>query len=219
VSKSGSLALIVLVGGVFGGSTEAETLAGTVSVEELLNPLSGKALHMILDAQNDLRSGRQDRGMETLRQALADPVARPYAVSMLGVEHLKAGQLDIAIGELEEGVRLLPAHAEIHADLAFALGAMDDFEHALAEARKAVQLDPAGAKSRFVLGRVLLLRPETADEGAAHLKLVAGEIPAAHQALAAYYKWKGQPEAAEREQAYQAGPSHPGALGFQASRP
>jgi Flp pilus assembly protein TadD len=219
VSKLRPLVFIILSQGLFGAGAGDATLGGTVSVEELRNPLGGKSLRMLLDVRRDLRSGHKDRAMETLRQAMADPVARPYAVSMLGVEHLKDGQVDIAIGELEEAVRLLPAHAEIHSDLAFALGVKDDYEHALAEARKASQLDPAGAKTRYVLGRVLMLRPETRDEGVAHLKMIAGEVPAAHQALAAYYAWKGQPEAAEREkQAYQ-GSSDPvaGALGFQAS--
>ena len=46
--------------------------------------------------------------MQELRDAMKDPVAMPYAISMLGEEHLKAGQVDAALGELEQAVHLLP---------------------------------------------------------------------------------------------------------------
>ena len=224
MSKSRWLVLIVFVGGLagecLGGDAKAEHSTGTegvggpVSVEELLNPPSAKALRTILNAQRDLRSGDRDRAMESLRQALDDPAARPYAVSILAVEHLKSGQVDIAIGELEEAVRSLPAHAEIHSNLAYALGRTGQYQRALSEARQALQLDPAGAKTRYVLGWILLRRPETADEGVAHLKMIADEFPEARRALATYDEWKGRADAAEREgQAPRA--TSPAALSFQ----
>ncbi len=224
MSKSRWLVLSILVGGLvtraFGGdakaehSTGTEAVGGTVSVEELLNPLSGKALRTILNAQRDLRSGHRDRAMESLQQALDDPGARPYAVSILAVEHLKADQLDIAVEELEEAVHLLPGHAEIHSNLAYALGRTGQYQRALSEARQALQLDPAGAKTRLVLGWILLLHAETADEGVAYLKMIAPEFPDARRALATYDEWKGRADNAEREkQARRA--SSPSALGFQ----
>ena len=56
--------------------------------------------------------------MQELRDAISDPAAMPYAISMLGVEYLKDGQVDL--GELEQAIPLLP-RPEIHSNLAYAL--------------------------------------------------------------------------------------------------
>ena len=175
-----------VLGVVFAGKLpETDYSGGTVSVEEARDPLSGKALKMILDAQHDLRSGQHARGMEKLRKALEDPKAQPYAVSMLGVEHLKANQLDAAIPELEEAVRLLPGRAEIHSNLGYALGLTGQAERGLNEARKALQLDPRRPKTRLVLG-MLLLQLGLWEEGVAHLKIAAPELPTARKLLDSY---------------------------------
>jgi Flp pilus assembly protein TadD len=219
VSTSGLLLLVLCFGAAAAeaeNSTETVNVGGTVSVEELLNPLSGKSLRMLLGAQHALRSGHLDRGMEELRQALADPRAMPYALSMFGSEHLKAGQVEVAIPELEEAVRLLPAHAENHSNLAYALGRVGDYSRAVTEARKALQLNPLSIKTRYVLGLVLLLRPETLEEAATYLKAAAQEFPPARLALATYYEWKGQPEAAERERQTYRGSARASGLSFQA---
>jgi len=58
--------------------------------------------------------------MQELRDAISDPAAMPYAISMLGVEYLKDGQVDTVLGELEQAIPLLP-RPEIHSNLAYAL--------------------------------------------------------------------------------------------------
>ena len=79
--------------------------------------------------------------MQELRDALSDPVAMPYAISMLGVEHLRAGQLDTAIGELEQAIQLLPGRPENHSNLAYAFFLKGQPARGLEEVRKALQLD------------------------------------------------------------------------------
>lgn len=229
MSKSGLLSFIIVVG--FSGATsraqdsiETVFVGGTVSVEELRNPLTGKSLKDILDAQRDLRSGHQDRAMEHLRQSLADPLARPYAVSILGGEHLKTGKLAAAVGELEEAVALLPGHGEVRSNLAYARALSGDLEAALGEARKALQLNPMSNRTRFILGDILLCRPESREQGIAYLRQIAADFPPAARELARYFEWKGQAEAAMLEQAAREeqanrGPSPAGALGFQSGRP
>jgi Tfp pilus assembly protein PilF len=170
-----------------------------MSVEELRNPLTGKSLRAIATAQEHLRSGQRDRGLQELRDAMNDPVAMPYATSMLAVEHLKTGQLDAAFAELEQAVRLLPGRAEIHSNLAYALWLKGQTERGLQEVHKALRLDGGRPKTRMVLGMLLLQQGSHDAEGIRNLQQAAEEIPGAHLELAKHYDQAGQAPEAERE--------------------
>jgi tetratricopeptide (TPR) repeat protein len=216
--RSRLLALALISSATVWGRSPAETrlAEGTVSVEELSHPLSGKALRTILDARRDLHNGRYSRGMDELRRALQDPEARPYAISMLGVEHLKSGELAAAISELTEAVRFLPGHPENQSNLAYALDLAGKPDEALPHARKALQLDPGRAQTRLVLGLVLMHSRESEQEGLFYLRSASADIPRLHLALADYYQKHGQSEAAERErQAYRLAGAVPATMGFQ----
>jgi predicted Zn-dependent protease len=177
--------------------------SGAISVEELRNPLTGKSLRAIITAQEHLKSGQRERGMQELREAMGDPVAMPYAISMLGVEHLKTGQLDAALGELEQAVRLLPGRPENRSNLAYALWRMGQTERGLQEVRKALQLDGGRPKTRMVLGMLLLQQGFHDAEAVKYLQAAAEEIPGAHLVLARHYDRAGQePEAEKERRAY-----------------
>ena len=169
-----------------------------VSVEELRNPLRGKSLRTILAARQNLQSGQHELGMQELRAALSDPSAMPYAISMLGVEHLKAGEVDAALGELEQAVHLLPQPGN-HSNLAFALYLKGQTERGLVEARKALQLDGGKPKTRMVLGVLLLQQGSHDAEAVQQLQAAAQENPDAHLVLAQHYEKAGQAPEAERE--------------------
>jgi Flp pilus assembly protein TadD len=177
----------------------AQSEAGVVSVEELRTPLRGKSLHALVTAQEHLKSGQRERGIEELRQAMSDPVAMPYAISMLGVEHLKTGELDAALGELEHAVHLLPGRPENRSNLAYAFFLKGQTERGLEEARKALQLDGGRPKTRFVLGMLLLQQGSHDAEAIQQLQAAAQETPGAHLVLARHYDRVGQAPEAERE--------------------
>ena len=179
-------------------NSSAQYGSDVVSVQESRNPLRGKSLRTILAAQEHLRSGQHERGMQELRAAMSDPTAMPYAISMLGVEHLKAGQVDVALGELEQAVRLLPRPGN-HSNLAFALYLKGQTERGLVEARKALQLDGGRPKTRLVLGVLLLQQGSHDAEAVQQLQAAAPESPGAHLVLAQHYDQAGQTPEAERE--------------------
>jgi predicted Zn-dependent protease len=183
----------------FAVTLSAQSDAGVISVEELRKPLKGKALRAIISAQEHLKSGQRERGMEELRDAMGDPEAMPYAVSMLGVEHLRTGQIDTGLGELEQAVGLLPGRPENYSNLAYALCLKGQTERGLKEARKALQLDPGRPKTRMVLGMLLLQQGSHDAEALKHLQAAAEEIPGAHLLLARHYDKAGQTREAERE--------------------
>lgn len=172
---------------------------GVVSVEELRNPLKGKSLHAVLSAQKHLRSGQRERGLQELREAMSDPAAIPYAMSMLGVEHLKASQLDVALYELELAVRLLPGRSENHSNLAYVLFLKGQTARGIEEARKALQLDPNRPKTRMVMGMLLLQQGAHETEAVQYLRTAAEEIPSARLILAKHYEGAGQKPEAEQE--------------------
>ena len=181
----------------------AQSEAGTISVEELRNPLTGKSLKVILTAQHHLRSGQREKGMQELRQALTDPSAMPYAISILGAEHMKTGDLDVAVQELQLAVRVLPGRAENLSNLAYALYLTGQIETGLLEARKALRLDPTRAKTRLVLGMLLLRQGSHDAEAIVHIQAASQEVPSAHLALAAHYDRAGHaPEAEKERRAY-----------------
>jgi tetratricopeptide (TPR) repeat protein len=171
---------------------------GVVSVDELRRPLTGNSLRAILTAQEHLKSGQRERGMEELRQAMNDPLAMPYAISILGAEHLKTGQTDTALSELEQAVGLLP-RPENHSNLALALYRARQTERGLEEVRKALRLDPAKSKTRLVLGLLLLQQGSHDAQAIRNLEAAAEEVPRAHLILAHHYAQAGQAAEAERE--------------------
>jgi Tfp pilus assembly protein PilF len=180
----------------------AQSGGDVVSVEEARNPLAGKSLHAIVTAQEHLKSGQHERGMQELRDAMRDPVAMPYAVTMLGVEHLKAGQLDTAIDELQQAVHLLP-RSENRSNLAYAFYLTGQTERGLEEVRKALQLDGGRPKTRLVLGLLLLRQGSHEAEAIQHLQAAAAESPSAHLVLARLYDRAGKaPEAEKERRAY-----------------
>ena len=188
---------------IVSGSLFAQADSGTVSVEELRNPLSGKSLRTILSAQQHLRSGERLQGLQELRQAMNDPIAMPYAISILGAEHVRSGEYDVATRELQQAVKLLPGRAENFSNLAYVLYLTGHTEEGVAEARKALQLDPARPKTRLVLGMLLLRQGSHEAEAIAHLQAATEEVPSAHLALAAHYERVGHaPEAEKERRAY-----------------
>jgi len=184
---------------IVSGSLFAQPQAGTVSVEELLNPLTGKSLKAILTAQQHLRSGERLQCLQELRQALNDPIAMPYAISILGAEHIKAGEYDVATSELQQAVKLLPGKPENLSNLAYVLYLTGHNEAGVAEARKALKLDPGRPKTRLVLGLLLLRQGSHEAEAIAHIQAATQEIPSAHLALAAHYERLGHAHEAEKE--------------------
>ena len=197
-----SLHLRLAAFSIFAVTLSAQSGGDVVSVEELRNPLRGKSLRAIVTAREDLKSGRQERAIEELRDAMSDPAAMPYAISMLGVEHLKAGQLDTALGELEQASRLLP-RPENHSNLAYALCLKGQTERGLQEVRKALQMDGGRPKTRLVLGMLLLQQGSHEAEAIRQLQAAAAENPSAHLVLARHYDRAGRaPEAEQERRAY-----------------
>jgi Flp pilus assembly protein TadD len=145
----------------------------------------------------DLADGRRNRAMEDLRAALSDPAARPYALCLLGTEHLKMGLVKEAVAELEEAVRLLPGNAAAHNNLGYALRLSGERARAVEEVGKALQLDPSSPAIRFGMGGLLLELGRT-QEAIHHLRLAADVLPGARRLLAEHTQPPAAPALREK---------------------
>ena len=84
----------------FAATLSAQSMGALISVERVAEPPDRQTLAGAYYGAEALNSGQHELGMQELHDALNDPVAMPYAISMVAVEHLRAGLLDTAIGEL-----------------------------------------------------------------------------------------------------------------------
>jgi Tfp pilus assembly protein PilF len=173
--------------------------AGTVSADELRHPLSGKALRLIRKACGLIQAGDHVHALEQLREAVKLPAAAPYAYSLLGQEHLRAGNPEAARPELEEAVRLMPSDVADAADLGLVLLMTGETQRAEQELRRALQLDPSNLQTKLVLGDAILENGSHDEEGIGYVRAAATQFRGAHVILATYYARSGQPDAAEQE--------------------
>lgn len=171
---------------------------GTVSVRELKHPLTGKAKKLLLEARKASEKGEYLKAVDLLRGTMNDEAAVPFARMNIGVAYIRAGQPVNAIPELQEAVRLMPDDAVARTNLAYALLLANRAGAAEAECRKAIQLDKNSAKTRWVMGSILLAKGAPA-EAVEHLRLASREIPKAKVLLAQAYEHNGQKEAAALE--------------------
>jgi len=160
---------------------------GAVSVQELRRPLKGKALQQVRKAADLLKAKETEQAMELLNKLAADPETRPYALSLLGAEHLKGVTRDpqlliTARAELESATEELPQDPANRSNLAIALFLCGEFSAAQKEAQRALQLDPTRPKIRYVLGQILLQRGQV-EQAKFHLKIAAVEMEAARRVL------------------------------------
>ncbi|HEY1241147.1 MAG TPA: tetratricopeptide repeat protein [Bryobacteraceae bacterium] len=180
-----------------GGVQRAET-GNTVSVQQLRHPLTRKARRLLAKAESYLKHGQRAKGKEQLTEAVREPSAAPYAHAMLGTEYLRDRQLPDAIVELETAARALPMSG-VHSNLGFALCLTGDIKRGQEELEEALRLDGNSAKTRFLLGIVLLNQKSTEAEAQRELNMARTQVRAAHLALAVSEIRRGRTDAAERE--------------------
>jgi tetratricopeptide (TPR) repeat protein len=172
---------------------------GKVSVRQLQHPISAKSKRIFQEAQRAGEAGDYSKEISILQGALQDPAATPYARMNIGVAYMKLGQTALAIPELRDAARLMPEDAMAHTNYAYALLLRRRIEEAEVEGRRALQLDRGSAKTRWVLGSILLIKGSQLEEAVDDLHFASREIPKARVTLAQYYAHKGEKDAAVRE--------------------
>jgi Tfp pilus assembly protein PilF len=175
--------------------------ASGVSVDQLRQPLSPKAFRMLETAQADARLGDHLKAVEELRLAVNERSAAPYAHAILGTEYIRLGQVNNAVAELEQAVRLLPHDQGVQSNLGYALCLSGEKDRAELEVRRALELDGKSPQARFLMGAILLSRGAGDQPAIEHLEFARRDVPSARLVLATTYARQGQMDAARQAMA------------------
>jgi Tfp pilus assembly protein PilF len=133
----------------------------------------------------------------------------------LGMAYVEEGQLEEAIIEFEEAIRLDPDHADAHLKLGTAYHKQGKLEEAIAAYKKVVELDPDSATAHSNLGLAYYDQGRLDEAIAAYKKAVEldPDSATAHSNLGLAYAHQGQLDeaVAEYKEAIRLDPNYPAA--------
>jgi tetratricopeptide (TPR) repeat protein len=90
-----------------------------------------------------MESGDHQTAIEQLLEALTKyPDSAPYVHNLLGVEYVKTDRFKAAVSSFEQAVLLLPHDAMTHYNFGLALICAGDYDRAMQEVQRALELDP-----------------------------------------------------------------------------
>ncbi|MDQ6700915.1 MAG: tetratricopeptide repeat protein [Acidobacteriota bacterium] len=156
-----------------------QPVSGTISARQLQHPVPKKAMQAMMAAQKFSESGDFGSAAEQLKRAIRIAPAYTEAHNNLGVQYIRLRQYEAAAVELEEALRAGPESSALDCNLAAALLSLGRHSEAERTVRRALALDARNLRADYLLGRILMLRPEGRPEALQHLLRAAPEIPAA----------------------------------------
>ena len=158
--------------------------SGNVSLRELRNPPAAKAVGAAMAGQRFAQSGQYERAAQELRKAVRISPEYALAHSNLAVQYIRLGQYEQASGEIDQALAISGPNPSDLCNQAFVRIALQHYDEAAVSAREALAIDPGLAAAHYLLGTVLLLRPEARAEAIAHLERAAPAMEGARAALA-----------------------------------
>jgi hypothetical protein len=152
---------------------------GIVSVRQLQVPK--KAVQAFLKAQKFSASGDSAKAMEQLQEAVKLYPDFADAHGNLGVQYVRTGNYHEALAQFRLAVALRPDSAMLRTNLAYVLAALQLPADAEAELQRALAVDPKYGKAHYLLGHLLLVRPNTHRQAWEHLCAASAEVAAAQR--------------------------------------
>jgi tetratricopeptide (TPR) repeat protein len=170
-----------------------------VSVRQLAQPTSGKAVKAFQEADRLTANGQPVKAMEMLRRAIAIDPSYSDAYTNLGSHHAGRGEHDQAAEILERAVAAGAADAKVYTNLAVVYQSLKRPRDAERAVRQALTLDRRYPLACYLLGKLLSADPSKREEALAYLSTAVRSIPEAHVALAQVHAAAGVHDEALRE--------------------
>lgn len=151
--------------------------SGVVAASTLAIP--PKAFREFMRAEKSFREAKIHDSVRHLERAIALFPDYAEARNNLGARFYALRQYDKALAEFEAAAKLNPSLAPARSNMAVALAALGKLDDAEWWAREGVRLDAFSAKTRYVLGIVLLMRNQCGAETLDNLQHASAEQPRA----------------------------------------
>jgi Tfp pilus assembly protein PilF len=174
-------------------------VSGVVSLEELRNPVPGKAMKQYQRSLKATRKGDVQKAIQQLRKAIEIHPPFVEAHNSLGVKYMMLRDYSKAAEEFEEALRLRPDAVEPLCNLGIAYHGLQRYDEAESLIRAALRVRPDVARARFSLALVWLSKGTHQLEAVEILADVADELPQAHLCLATFLEGQAKYQAAARE--------------------
>lgn len=152
---------------------------GTVSIASLRNPPPKKAFNEFAAGVKASEAKDTARAIEHLQKAIALHPDFAEAHNNLAVQFMRTNRWNEAKDEIDAALRAGPGTPQIYGNLAAILFCLRRVEEAEAAARQAIKLDSRNLQAHYLLGRALLLHPETREEARKHISFAAEGLPLA----------------------------------------
>jgi tetratricopeptide (TPR) repeat protein len=152
---------------------------GSVSVNQLLDPPSRKALAAFAGARKLTDAGAYAKAAEELEKAVRISPSFVEAWVNLSAQHIHMGHYEEALAELSKASALAKPSAMIFGNMALAQLGLHRHEEAVQSARESLRLDPSYPQAHYVLGIVLSTDRRTLPEAIGHLEQAARSLPTA----------------------------------------
>jgi tetratricopeptide (TPR) repeat protein len=155
----------------------------SVSIRELRNPPSRKALDASMAAQRFSEAGKYERAVAELEKAVSLSPDFALAHSNLGVQYLRMHRFAEAEAQIQRAIEIAGPNPLDLSNLALVQYALKRYPQAMESARAVLKTKRDAAPAHYVLGLALLREPQTRSEGLAHLEEAAPRIEAARRIL------------------------------------
>jgi tetratricopeptide (TPR) repeat protein len=162
----------------------------SIPVSQLRIP--SKAVKEVERSQKAFQTGDLRASAEHLEKAVSIYPDFLQAHNILGARYIKLGEYEKGLAEYQTALSIDPNLAEIYHNLAVALFFLGRYPEAESAARRALERSPNEPATRYVLGRILVMRGRKTPEMMETLRQSERQFPNASLVLAKIYYDEGQ---------------------------
>ncbi|HXB73250.1 MAG TPA: tetratricopeptide repeat protein [Candidatus Acidoferrales bacterium] len=167
-------------------------LSGTVSVQQLRDPIRKKALQSFSASQKFFDAGDYEKAAGELQKAIRISPGYAEAYSTLAAVHIGMGLYDQAMSETSRALDIAGPNARDLSNMALAQYKLERYAESMQSARSALRLDPNYNPACYVLGVVLAMDKRTMPESVPYLERAAQTIGSAKAILTVVQKELGR---------------------------